>query len=141
VTTLPPWLVTARGANERAAQVAKMAAWVNAQLDAQLDREHLDRQANSSPADRASYLEWLRTYGPQIDAARRGDIKPLQKLFPMLKEFLVAPTPRKRTKCKTKMDHIQTKFAASSLRDSPAKRSGDYGNRSSNAGANPANEA
>jgi hypothetical protein len=36
---------------------------------------------------------------------------------------------------------IETMFAASSLRDSPTKRSGDYGNRSSNAGADPANEA
>ncbi len=36
---------------------------------------------------------------------------------------------------------IEARFAASSQRGSPTKRSGNYGNRSSNTGANPPNEA
>jgi hypothetical protein len=36
---------------------------------------------------------------------------------------------------------IEARFTASSQRGSPTKRSGNYGNRSSNTGANPPNEA
>jgi hypothetical protein len=36
---------------------------------------------------------------------------------------------------------IEATFAASSQRGSPTKRSENYGNRSSNTGANPPNEA
>jgi hypothetical protein len=111
MTDLPEWSVSGHGAAETKRRVERMERWVNQQLD--LILENQIEVANSDLLNIAEMLQELQsnemTAASEVEAAWRGDIGPLQRRFPLLKDFLVAPPKRKRMRL-PKTDLVQ--FAA-----------------------------
>jgi hypothetical protein len=89
-SNLPPWSSHDKREHE------EMVQWAHSKLD-DLQLAEFHRNANDK-GHKNKFLAWLEAYGPEIEAADRGNIAPLQKRLPMLARFLVAPPMQKRTK-------------------------------------------
>jgi hypothetical protein len=96
---LPPWdapsnPVTAKGKRDK----SLMVRWVNRQLDYLLEEEMmndttLDEHFAKVDAtfDKEKHFAWVENYGPEIEAAEHGIIKPLLERLPHLARFLRRP--------------------------------------------------
>jgi|SRR5450759_3170077 hypothetical protein len=75
----------------------KMVRWMHRKLD-DLQQAELDpgRDKNAIRRRGKDHAAWLAAYGPEIEQADYGDIKPLRKRLPHLARFLFLPDKKKK---------------------------------------------